>query len=271
MCVDIAYKLASDTAAIRKSIPGIRISPTLEQAETNAHVQAHARPLIRIIRPDSIGAPEMTEMRWGLITPYLLRSADNFKKYGNNLYNARSENLQESTSTWYRLRNKRGLLVCGGVYEHQKVEGLKNKQAWFVHPAHDELFFLPVVYDDSIVDPSLRETILASNDKQRIEIVHRMMHPTTGEVYGSAALLTRNANSLMASIHNDGPNKHRMPLFLSKEQAIQWLDPNLNEAEMKQLISTQIADDALEAWPVPSIRSPKPRPDGKQKHERVDY
>jgi putative SOS response-associated peptidase YedK len=116
MCVDIAYKLSSDTATIRKSIPGVRISTSLEAADINAHVQAHARPLIRIIRPDSTGTPEMTEMRWGLVTPYLLRSADNFKKYGNNLYNARSENLLDPSSTWYRLRNNRGLLVCAGVY-----------------------------------------------------------------------------------------------------------------------------------------------------------
>lgn len=270
MCVDIAYKLSSDTATIRKSIPGVRISASLENAEVNAHVQAHARPLIRIIRPDSSGTPEMTEMRWGLVTPYLLRSADNFKKYGNNLYNARSENLLDPASTWFRLRQNRGLLVCGGVYEHQQVEGMKNKQAWFIRPTTEEVFFLPVIYDQSAIDTSLQDSITAAGDKQRIEVLHRMMNATSGELYGSAALVTRKANRLMASIHNDGPNKHRMPLFLKNDQALQWLDPTLKEENIKQLIDAQIADEALTSWPVPSIRSPKPRPDGKLKYERVD-
>ena len=270
MCVDIAYKLSSDSASIRKSIPGVRISASLENAEVNAHVQAHARPLIRIIRPDTTNTPEMTEMRWGLVTPYLLRSADNFKKYGNNLYNARSENLLDPASTWFRLRQNRGLLVCGGVYEHQRVEGMKNKQAWFIRPTTEDLFFLPVIYDQSALDPSLQDSIMASGDKQRIEVLHRMMNPTTGELYGSAALVTRKANPLMASIHNDGPNKHRMPLFLNTDQARLWIDPTVKEENVKQLIDTEIADEALTAWPVPSIRSPKPRPDGKLKCEPVD-
>lgn len=270
MCVDIAYKLSSDTATIRKTIPGVRISHSLENAEINAHVQAHARPLIRLIRPDSSGTPEMTEMRWGLVTPYLLRSADNFKKYGNHLYNARSENLLDPASTWFRLRQNRGLLVCGGVYEHQQVEGLKTKQAWFIRPTNDDVFFLPMIYDQSALDTSLQDSIVASGNKQRIDVLHRMISATTGELYGSAALITRKANTLMASIHNDGPNKHRMPLFLSLDQALQWLDPHLDEVQMKRLIDTEIANEALTAWPVPSIRSPKPRPDGKMKHERVE-
>jgi putative SOS response-associated peptidase YedK len=270
MCVDIAYKLNSDTATIRKSIPGVRISASLENAGVNDHVQAHARPLMRIIRPDSSGTPEMTEMRWGLVTPYLLRSADNFKKYGNHLYNARSENLLDPASTWFRLRQNRGLLVCAGVYEHQRVEGMKNKQAWFIRPANEELFFLPVIYDQSALDTTLQDSITNSGDKQRIEVLHRMMNATTGELYGSAALITRKANSLMASIHNDGPNKHRMPLFLNNDQARQWLDADLKEENIRQLIDTQIDDDALRAWPVPSIRSPKSRPDGKMKHEQIE-
>lgn len=75
----------------------------------------------------------------------------------------------------------------------------------------------------------------------------------------------------MRHIHNDGNNKHRMPLFMQPEQAVKWIDPNLSEQEMKALLDYEIPSAELLEVPTWTIRTTKPRPDGKLKHEKFNW
>jgi putative SOS response-associated peptidase YedK len=62
---------------------------------------------------------------------------------------------------------------------------------------------------------------------------------------------------MMNKIHNAGPNSHRMPLILSKELALKWLESNLSDAEMNKVIHYEFPENEMEAWPVNTIRTRK--------------
>jgi hypothetical protein len=66
----------------------------------------------------------------------------------------------------------------------------------------------------------------------------------------------------MCQIHNDGPNKHRMPVLMKPSKAIDWIKPDLDQATITDLLTKQIDDASLLAYPVFSIRTNKERPDG---------
>ena len=95
--------------------------------------------------------------------------------------------------------------------------------------------------------------------------------PETGEVRGMFTLITRSGNEVMRKIHNGGANAFRMPLFLPKEMEMKWLDPNLTDEEMQQILDYEMPSDEIVPVPVYSIRGRTPRPDGKPKHAAYAY
>jgi len=125
-------------------------------------------------------------------------------------------------------------------------------------------FFLDLSKDDI-------ERIKAINDKNMIGALNKVLNFDTGQITGTYAMITRAANEKMRNIHNDGPNKHRMPLFMQPEQAVKWIDPNLTDDEMKEMLAYEIPSEDINEVPVCSIRTTKPRPDNKLKHERFDW
>ena len=84
-------------------------------------------------------------------------------------------------------------------------------------------------------------------------------------------LITRAANDLMANIHNDGENKNRMPLFLTRELSDKWLlggsGGELATDTYKNILHFEMPAGAMAYQPVFTIRSPKSRPDDKPKNE----
>ena len=58
-----------------------------------------------------------------------------------------------------------------------------------------------------------------------------------------------------------------MPLFLSLELSKKWMEAELNEAQYREILDYEMSPDNMNYIPVWTIRSPKPRPDGKLKTE----
>ena len=88
---------------------------------------------------------------------------------------------------------------------------------------------------------------------------------------GTYSMITRAANETMQQIHNDGPNKHRMPLFMHPEQAVRWIQPILTDTEIAEILNYELPSADLTATPVYTIRTKDARPDGNMKHERFDW
>ena len=170
---------------------------------------------------------------WGLIAPYM-NSPEKIKKYRSSMANARSEKiLNDKNSVWHRLQQQRCLVFSTGYFEHRDV-GSKKKQAYFIRLKNEPIFCFAGLYNYAPT-PDLE----------------------TGELKGTFSIVTQPANSLMQKIHNSGENGNRMPMILTKELAMQWLDPALNQADLRKIMDYSVPEAALEAWPVASVRKRK--------------
>ncbi len=170
---------------------------------------------------------------WGVIADYM-NTAEKIKEYRTSMANARSEKLlDDKRSVWHKLRNQRCLVPTTGFFEHKDTGG-KKKTPYFIKTTDGPVFFIAGLYNYS-----------------------PLPNPETGEVIGTFTVITREANPLMASIHNDGPNSHRMPMLLSKEHLFKWLDPNLTDEGIRDILSFEFPDSRMEAWPVNTIRTRK--------------
>ena len=238
MCVDIGYKAVLDAKGLPTIIKGITIKKEYIDADRNApHVSAFARPACWTVVKQGTH-PEVVPMHWGLIADFMIDRPDQLQKYGNSFFNARSERIKDPASAWYVYRNNRCLLVADGVYEHQKVAGRSKKMPWYVRLSSALPLLLPALYN-----------------------------PRT-ETF---AILTREGNELFKTIHNDGPNKNRMPLLLPPDQAVQWIEPSLSEKAKHSLLKIEIPSEQLQAHKVFSIRGKLARPDGKEAYEPFNY
>ncbi len=272
MCLDISFRIEITEDSLYDYLPDLKIDPQLEvNFDSIAHIQAHDRPKTQIIYMNEEGLPYMTLMRWGVVMKYMVKLPESFMKYGNNMYNARAENFFDSKSAWFKLKKNRCLIVTPGIYEHRKVSGWKNKVPYFIRLKSKKTLLIPAIYNYLDIDEKDIETIRNSGDKKFIEAVNKIVNLETGEITPTYAMITVAANETMQHIHNDGPNKHRMPLFMEPEQAVKWIDPNLSDAGIQDILNYQIPSESLEAWPVFTIRSPKERPDGKQKYEPFEW
>jgi putative SOS response-associated peptidase YedK len=187
---------------------------------------------------------------WGIITEYM-DTPEKIKTMRKSMVNARSEKiLEDKRSIWNRIRKKRCLIPVTGIYEHREIEGWKNKVPYYVRLKDRPMFCIPGLYHHNTKLPS---------------------DPETGEVRGTFTLITRAANLVMRQIHNSGDNAHRMPLFLSKEQEIEWLRPNLTDEELAKLLAYEMPANQIVHDPVFSIRGRTPRPDGKPKNAPWPY
>jgi putative SOS response-associated peptidase YedK len=238
MCVDIGYKAALGPDGLPQKVKGVQIKKEYAAIDQDApHLSAFARPSCWTIVQKEAG-PEVVPMHWGLIADFMIDRPDQFQKYGNHFFNARSERILERGSAWYNHIKDRCLLVADGVYEHQKVAGRSRKMPWYVRLASGAPMLIPALYN-----------------------------PRT-ETF---AILTREGNELFRTIHNDGTNKFRMPLLLEQEQALKWIEPELHEQGIGLLTEIEIPAEQLKAHTVYSIRGNTIRPDGKELNAPFDW
>ncbi len=170
---------------------------------------------------------------WGLIADYM-NSPEKIKEYRNSMANARSEKLlDDNRSVWHRLRKQRCVVFSTGFFEHRDI-GTKKKLPYFIKPAHEPLFCFAGLYNYS-----------------------PLPDPETGELKGTFTIITQPANSLMAAIHNAGPNSERMPVILTKEKAMEWLKEDLSDASIREMLEAGYPAREMMAWPVHTIRTRK--------------
>ncbi|WP_207421123.1 SOS response-associated peptidase [Desertivirga brevis] len=249
MCRDISFH--SEIQVITETFPEIKLSG-IDQASKDAwaHVTCEILPEYPIVAPKNEEL-YLTPMSWGVIPAYE-KDPKMREIRRRNMVNAQSERiLEDKKSYWYRLRKNRCLIPATGVYEHRKVAGFKNKIPYLVKPEGRNGFYLPALYQ-----------------------ISEEVNQSTGEIFNVASftMITRKANELMEWIHNDGDNKHRMPLFLAPELEKTWLDPALSDDDIRAIFQYRIASDELYHHPVFTIRGAKAiRDDEKTKDEFYDW
>ncbi|WP_286850245.1 MULTISPECIES: SOS response-associated peptidase [Sphingobacterium] len=245
MCWDIS--LHTDIEIVKSAFPGLR--DERRQLDYNydymENVQAITFPDYPIIYKEKDSEQlAIREMQWGVLPTYITDPKLQTDRR-RNMINARSERiLEDKKSYWYRLRSQRCLIPVSGTYEHRAINGWKKKVPYYIGQEGREIFYIPGLYQ-----------FHESYDQEGVV-----------EKVGSFAMLTRTANELMANIHNDGPNKHRMPLFLTPDLEKKWIS-NINEDDMASIFAYDIPSLALESYPVYTLRGYPNRPDGKHRYD----
>jgi len=130
-------------------------------------------------------------VRWGLV-PAWVKDPKSFPL----LFNARSDTALEKNTYKTAMRHRRALVPASGFYEWRR-EGRNKAQAYWVRPKGGGL----------VGFAGLMET----------------WHEPGGSEIDTGAILTTNANSDIAHIHE------RMPVVIKPEDFSRWLDCRSNE------------------------------------------
>jgi len=249
MCYDISFTV--EIKEMSDYFPDLVFDEQLEINFEGTHIVGHLygnHPIIYRNREDNKLHVKM--MEWGCI-PFYVKDLEKFKHQRPGMLNARSERiLGDIKSYWYKIKNRRCLIPVSGFYEHRKVAGFKNKVPYYITLKKQKMFFLPGLY-------SVAEIV----DKETGELIKLW----------SYTLVTRDANSVMRAIHNDGENKWRMPLMLPFELSEKWLGEELTEEDYKSILDFEMPSEELNYYPVYTIRSSKLRPDDKAKNEYFEW
>lgn len=249
MCYDVSFTV--EIKEVSDYFPDLIFDEQLEINFDGTHIIGHLyREQPIIYRSNADKKLHVRLMEWGCI-PFYVKDLQTYQRQRATMLNARSERiLGDTKSYWYKIRNRRCLIPLNGFYEHRKVTGFKNKVPYFITLKKQPMFFLPGLY-------SVAEIV----DKETGELVK----------HWSYTLVTRDANSVMKQIHNDGENKWRMPLMLPFEQSKKWLDEDLSPEDYQAILDIEMPSQELNCIPVYTVRSPKQRPDNKAKNEYYQW
>ncbi|MGO9469710.1 MAG: SOS response-associated peptidase [Isosphaeraceae bacterium] len=166
---------------------------------------------VAVIRFDpNEGARRLDFLTWGLIPPW----ADD-PSIRDHMINARAESVAERPAFRHAFRTQRCLIVADGFYEWQRQDGWKRP--YFVHMKDDRPFAFAGLSErwDKGDEPIF-----------------------------SCALLTTDANELLAPIHD------RMPVILPRSAYDLWLDPGIHDPKRLAPLLVPFPADEMEVYPV---------------------
>jgi putative SOS response-associated peptidase YedK len=160
---------------------------------------APTRP-IYIIKDNQANERELDVVSWGLIAPWAKDRVAAVKSQSQAI-NARTESVHEKPTFRSAFRSRRCLIPVTGYYEWATEFGpFDPKQPFYIHGANLKPLLLAGIYDRWV--------------------------DANGEIFESAAIITREAEGSLAKIH------HRMPTFLPDERWDAWLDPKLIDVDL---------------------------------------
>lgn len=250
MCYDVSFTV--NIRSIADYFPDLIFDGQIDmELFPMDHIQGSAvfpkQPIIYVNKEDQ--KRHLRMMEWGAIPFYQKNEPTIVQR--NNWLNARAERvLTDKNSYWYKIRNKRCLVPVTGIFEHRAIAGWKKKVPYWIKPKDQELFFLPGLYSVANIP-----------DKETGEIIERWTY----------VFFTRAANSVMRMIHNSGDNPYRMPLFLTFEMAKEFLSMDLTDDRYAEILAYEMPSEDLYYHPTDTIRTPKPRKDGKRKYELYEW
>ncbi|MFA9215340.1 MAG: SOS response-associated peptidase [Candidatus Methylacidiphilales bacterium] len=136
---------------------------------------------------------EIQLFHWGLLPSFTQDMG-----FIKNTLNAKIETLEEKPSFKNSIQN-RCLIIADGFYEWQWLDKAgKKKQKYLIELPNQDLFCFAGIYN-------------------------QWVNKLTGETLNTFAMLTTEANPLMAEIHN---SKKRMPVILTPQNENLWLGGN---------------------------------------------
>jgi len=250
MCYDISFK--TQLEEMRQYFPEVVADPQLNvEWPEYEHLQGQAFPKLPILFYDKEeGKLRLRVMEWGIIRHY--EKEDPVAKDRNFNLNIMSEKIFDPKSYWYKIRYNICLIPLTGTFEHRGIVGWGKKLPYYIRPKDSQLFFLPGLY-----------TKVTLPDKKTGELKERW----------TFGLETRepSPDNVMRQIHNDSQRGFRMALYLPFKLAKELITPGLTDERYKQILAYEMKSEDLYYHPTDTIRTAKPRKDGKKKYEAYDW
>lgn len=173
-------------------------------------------PVITASPNESAPTYQLRAMQWGLV-PHWCKSAEQAQELSMYGLNARAETLDQKPLFRDAWKAQPCVVPVSGFFEWQTIG--KKKQPHYIYATDLQPLLFAGIY-------------AAWTDTQ------------TGEQLQSYAIITTEANDLMAEIHN---LKKRMPAVLNADQAKDFL---LSNREKRTALLRPCAEDVLTAHPV---------------------
>lgn len=212
MCFTIEVHLTRKAIETRFAVN----SSALYDFDFSYFYRAFSHPMIPVIGMED---PETVQLRqWGLI-PSWVKDRAQAEQIRKGTYNARAETLHEKPSFKGALSTGRCLVIAGGFFEWQLVDG--RKIPWYIRLRSGEPF----------VFAGLSESWRDSEN---------------GEIINSCSILTTAAGPLMEKIHN---TKLRMPVILRRDREQEWIKGDISLLRRKHILLPE-EDESLEACTV---------------------
>lgn len=189
-----------------------------------------SQPICALRQQEKEAKREALWMRWGLIPSWAKDPG-----IGNRMINARSETVAEKPAFRAAFKKRRCLVPADGFYEW-KSEGRK-KQPYFIRSRKDSIMAFAGLWE--------------------------LWSAPDGSEVTSCAILTTQANELMAPIH------HRMPVILSPKDFNTWLDTEATKPDSLKKLMMPFSAKKLEAYPVSRFVS-NPSNDSPQCIEKIE-
>jgi putative SOS response-associated peptidase YedK len=181
---------------------------------------APSQDLLVIRRNHETGAVSLDPLRWGLI-PYWCKDP----KGGRMPINAKCETVQKLPTFRDAYRRRRCIVPVDGFFEWKAIKGQKAKQPYAIAMKDGSPFGLGGLWEN-------------------------WKDPTSGEWIRTFAIITTDANELVALIHD------RMPLILAPGDYARWLTDEPDPHDLMR----PYASEPMRMWPI-STRVNKPEND----------
>lgn len=148
---------------------------------------------------------ELEFFSWGFIQPTSYDNKDSAEiKYMTA--NAKCETIFEKPLYKNAIHERRCLIMIDGFYEWRHA--FKKKYPHYIYHKSDPVFFIGGIW----------------NEFANVE---------TGEIKETVSMITTVANPMMEIIHN---NKKRMPFIMDANSAFEWLNPNLTQSHLSEMM-----------------------------------
>jgi len=182
---------------------------------------APTQTVVAVRQPDKGKGRELVRMRWGLIPSWAKDM-----KIGSNLINARADTVATKPSFRSAFKKRRCLIATDGFYEWQAVPGQKTKQPYHIGVKKVPVFAFAGLWENW-EDPE-------------------------GKPIESCAIITTDANEVMAKVHN------RMPVILDPADYDEWLDREQQDPEPLQRLLQPYAPKKMQLVQVSTlVNSPR--------------
>ena len=156
--------------------------------------------------------------KWGLI-PFWVRNQEQANSLRQRTLNARSETIFEKPAFRHSIRAKRCLVIVDGFYEWRHIE--KKRYPYYIYLKSRKIFSLAGIWDT-------------------------WTNPEKDKTVKTFSVVTTEANDLMSKVHN---TRKRMPLILPMEKEQAWVDVELDEPSVKEIMLPYDSSE-MEAYPV---------------------